>query len=163
MASTTTLNCRPFLWGVVSLKIFFLHLWTDFDENLVSYVKSRKNTIGVEFFKITSVVFEILAFFWQKIDFLPKNSQTLGAFSRTTSICRIILFAPSCSSDEYKTTLGSFFWISNPNFFYRSLCGKLCQFVWKCRKYRFFRLFSCITRDPNWNLKKGSERFFVFL
>ena len=49
--------------GGVSLKIFFLHLWTDFDENLVPYVKSRKNAIGVEFFKIPSLVFEILPFF----------------------------------------------------------------------------------------------------
>ena len=156
-------NIHTFIKGGVSLKIFFLHLWTDFDENLVSYAKSRKNTIGVEFFKITSVVLEILAFFCQKIDFLPKNSQTFGTFSQTTSTCRIILFVPSCSSDQYKTMLGSFFWISNPNFFYRSLCGKLCQFTWKCRKYRFFHLFHCITLNPKRNLKKGSERFFVFL
>ena len=117
--------------GGVSLKIFFLHLWTDFDEILVPYVKLRKNAIGVEFFKIPPLVFEILAFFWRKIDFLPKNSQILGTFSQTTSVCRIILIAPSCSSDQYKTTLGSFFWISISNFFYRPLCLKLDQFTRK--------------------------------
>ena len=46
-----TLNSIPrYILRGVSLKIFFLHLWTDFDENLVPCVKLRKNAIGVEFF-----------------------------------------------------------------------------------------------------------------
>ena len=69
------------LKGGVSLKIFFLHLWSDFDKNLVYYVKLQKNAIGVEFFMIRPIVFEILTFLWRKIDFLPKIPQFFGTLS----------------------------------------------------------------------------------
>ena len=102
--------------GGVSKKIFYTFFFSDYDEILVSCVKLKKNKIVVEFFKISPLVFEIKAFLWWKIDFLPKKAQILGTYSWPTSAPRIFLFWQLVPLINKKSPSGHFFWISIPFF-----------------------------------------------
>ena len=120
-----TICYHPVIMGEFHRKyfsLFFLRFWWNF--GIICKIK-KKNKIVVEFFKISPVVFEIKAFLWWKIEFLPKKAQILGTYNLTHQCMQNLFFLATCSSNQYKVTLGSFFWISIPIFFYNLLCWKV--------------------------------------